>query len=113
MVSKNLPSEYAGDLSVTEAWALLVAEPTAQLLDVRTHAEWRFVGAPELSGIGRKIHFVEWQTFPAMTQNPDFVTKAGEALGSDKKAPVLFLCRSGGRSQAAAAAMPKDSKCEV
>lgn len=107
MVSKELSSGYAGDLSVAEAWSLLVVDQTSQLVDVRTHAEWRFVGAPELSGIGRKIHFVEWQTFPAMTQNPDFVTKTSEALGPDKNIPVLFLCRSGGRSQAAAAAMTK------
>ena len=92
---------------MAEAWSLLVVDQTSQLVDVRTHAEWRFVGAPELSGIGRKIHFVEWQTFPAMTQNPDFVTKTSEALGPDKNIPVLFLCRSGGRSQAAAAAMTK------
>ncbi len=105
MVSKDLSSGYAGDLSVTEAWALLVVDQTTQLVDVRSHAEWRFVGAPELSGIGRKIHFVEWQTFPAMTQNPDFVIKTSEALGHDKNIPVLFLCRTGGRSQAAAAAM--------
>lgn len=84
---------------------MLVVDQTAQLVDVRTHAEWRFVGAPELSGIDRKIHFVEWQTFPAMTQNPDFVTKTSEVLGPNKEIPVLFLCRSGGRSQAAAAAM--------
>lgn len=90
---------------MAEAWALLIADRTAQLVDVRTHAEWRFVGAPELSGIGRKIHFVEWYDFPAMAQNLNFVTMVREALGPHKNAPALFLCRSGARSRAAAMAM--------
>ena len=105
MASKNLSSGYAGDLGAAEAWTLLGGERTAQLVDVRTHAEWNFVGTPDLSGLGRKVHFVEWQDFPAMAQNPDFVAKASAALGPDKNAPVLFLCRSGVRSRAAAQAM--------
>ena len=105
MASENLSSEYAGDLGVAEAWTLLGSDKTAQLVDVRTHAEWRFVGAPDLSGIGRTVHFVEWQDFPGMAQNPDFVAKTSAALGPDKNIAVLFLCRSGARSRAAAMAM--------
>jgi rhodanese-related sulfurtransferase len=105
MASKNLSSGYAGDLSATEAWTLLGSDRTAQLVDVRTHAEWSFVGTPDLSGLGRTVHFMEWQDFPAMAQDADFVTKTGAALGPDKNAPVLFLCRSGGRSRSAAIAM--------
>ncbi|HUO97923.1 MAG TPA: rhodanese-like domain-containing protein [Rhizomicrobium sp.] len=96
---------YAGDLSAPDAWELLVREPDAQLIDVRTSAEWMFVGLPEISAIGRPLHRLEWQSFPAMTPNADFVAQAGAALGGNKTAPVLFLCRSGARSRAAAAAM--------
>lgn len=105
MASEKLSSGYAGDLKPADAWTLLGSEPTAQLVDVRTRAEWNFVGRPDLSGLGRQVHFVEWLDFPAGTPDPDFVAKASAALGGDKNAPVLFLCRSGARSRAAATAM--------
>jgi rhodanese-related sulfurtransferase len=105
LASEILSSGYAGDLSVAEVWSLLGSDQTAQLVDVRSHAEWRFVGAPDLSGLGRTVHFVEWQDFPGMAWNPDFVAQAGAALGPDKNIAVLSLCRSGGRSRAAAIAM--------
>jgi rhodanese-related sulfurtransferase len=105
MVSENLSSGYAGDLYAADAWTLLSGDQEAQLVDVRTMAEWSFVGLPDLSGIGRKVHCVEWQVFPSMAQNPSFLAQAAAALGGRKDAPVLFLCRSGGRSRAAAQAM--------
>ena len=105
MASKNLSSGYAGDINPAEAWTLLGSERTACFVDVRTQAEWNFVGTPDLSGTGRQVHFVEWQDFPAGTPDPNFVARASAALGPDKNAPVLFLCRSGGRSRSAAIAM--------
>ena len=105
MVSEVQPEGYAGDLSATEAWALLSRDAAAQFVDVRTTAEWNFVGVPDLSGIGRKVHCLEWQSFPTMAQNPQFVAQARSALGGRTDVPVLFLCRTGGRSRAAAVAM--------
>jgi rhodanese-related sulfurtransferase len=102
MTTTSPASDYAGDLSVTEAWALLETEPGARLVDVRTRAEWSFVGVPDLAPLGREVELVEWQTFPSMQVNPGFVS---DAAGSDKTAPVLFLCRSGARSRSAAIAM--------
>jgi rhodanese-related sulfurtransferase len=99
---------YAGDVLPGEAWELLERNPKAQLVDVRTRAEWAFVGVPELSGLGRDLHRVEWQMFPDMSLNPDFVRIVSAHLqnsGADAEAPVLFLCRSGARSRAAAMAM--------
>jgi rhodanese-related sulfurtransferase len=96
---------YAGDLNPREAWDLLSRDPEARLVDVRTAAEWSFVGTPDLAPIGRKAHCLEWQSFPAMTPNPNFAAEARAALGENKDAAVLFLCRSGGRSRAAAIAM--------
>ncbi len=97
-------SQYAGDISATEAWARLKADPKAQLVDVRTAAEWNFVGLPDLSTLGRQVHCVEWQSFPSGARNPGFVIEASQALG-DRNAPVLLLCRSGARSRAAAIAL--------
>ncbi|HUO88696.1 MAG TPA: rhodanese-like domain-containing protein [Rhizomicrobium sp.] len=105
MSSPTPPSSYAGDLSVQDSWALLQSDPRAQLIDVRTQAEWSFVGIPDLSGLGREVHLVEWQTFPAMQLNSAFAGEAARAAGPDKSAPVLFLCRSGARSRSAAIAL--------
>jgi len=105
MGSENTSLGYAGDLSATDAWALLCGDPAVQLVDVRTRAEWSFVGLPDLAGIGRQVHCVEWQSYPTMAQNPSFVAHAESTLGGRKDAPVLLLCRSGARSRSAAMAM--------
>jgi rhodanese-related sulfurtransferase len=98
--------DYAGDISATEAWEKLTADPRAQLVDVRTMAEWNFVGLPDLSGLGRRVHCVEWQSFPSGAPNSGFVAEAAGAL-PEKTAPVLLLCRSGARSRAAAIALTR------
>lgn len=95
---------YAGDVDPTEAWKILSDSEKAALVDVRSEAEWNFVGTPDLSSIGKRPLLLQWQIFPTMMQNPDFVT-ALAATVPDKDAPLLFLCRSGARSRAAAAAM--------
>ena len=102
----NPSADYAGDLSAQEAWALLEREPKAQLVDVRTQAEWNFVGLPDLSSLGREAALIEWQMFPTMQVNPDFVAQSAGAQ-DDKAAPVLFLCRSGARSRSAAIALTR------
>lgn len=102
MATANPSTAYAGDLSPREAWDLLRREPDAQLVDVRTAAEWKFVGTPDLSPIGRKLHCLEWRCFPAMTPNPGFLAQLRAALSGKTDASVLLLCRSGGRSREAA-----------
>ena len=96
--------DYAGDISATEAWDRLLNDPKAQLLDVRTVAEWNFVGLPDLSALGRRVHCVEWQSFPTGAQNPGFVVDAAQVL-DDASAQVMVICRSGARSRAAAIAL--------
>jgi len=51
---------YAGDITPQQAWDLLNDDPEAVLVDCRTSAEWRFVGVPDLSGLGRDVVYVEW-----------------------------------------------------
>lgn len=106
MSTDHSSTDYAGDLSVQDAWALLRSDPSARLIDVRTSAEWNFVGIPDLAELGREPGLVEWQMYPSMQVNPAFVEQA-EKTGGDKAAPVLMLCRSGGRSRAAAIALTK------
>ncbi|MFV0285156.1 MAG: rhodanese-like domain-containing protein, partial [Demequina sp.] len=64
---------YAGDLTPTEAWELLTSNPDARLVDVRTEAEWRFVGLPDTSATGKDPILVEWASYPAMQRNEAFV----------------------------------------
>ena len=78
--------DYAGDISATEAWERLKADPKAQLVDVRTMAEWNFVGLPDLSALGRQVHCIEWQSFPTGARNPGFVAEAGQALARQGRA---------------------------
>lgn len=99
---------YAGDISAAEAWDRLQSDPKAQLIDVRTVAEWNFVGLPDLQNLGRRVHCIEWQGFPNGAQNTGFTAEAVQALtatGAAKSDPVLLLCRSGARSRAAAIAL--------
>ena len=103
-VGRPAQAGYAGDLSATDAWALLQHEPKAFLIDVRTAPEWSFVGVADLSALGKKPVLVPWQTFPTMDVNPSFEAELAQA-GVAKDAPVVFMCRSGGRSKAAAVAM--------
>lgn len=110
MGAANPDADYAGDIECTNAWALMAADRGAQLVDVRTVAEWNFVGLPDVSGLDRQPLTVEWQMYPSMTVNPAFVSQTTERLrdaGAGPNTAVLFLCRSGARSRAAAIAMTK------
>ena len=95
---------YAGDVTPTEAWEILNTRSEAVLIDVRTPAEWAYVGLPDLSAVGKQPLLVPWALFPSMTVNPDFGSEVESAV-ADRDAPLVFICRSGGRSRAAAIAM--------
>ena len=95
---------YAGDVDVIMAWEAVKSVPNSVLVDVRTAAEWNFVGVPDLSSIEKQPVLVEWQVFPTMDVNGAFVDSVAEAT-PDKSAPIYFLCRSGARSKSAAIAM--------
>lgn len=99
---------YAGDVTPEEAWTTLAADPAAALVDVRTVAEWSFVGVPDLGSLSKAPLFQEWQRFPTMQVDGGFADRVAEALGAagaGPETPIYFLCRSGARSQAAAAAL--------
>lgn len=97
-------ADYAGDVSVNDAWEMLANEPGAALVDVRTRPEWQFVGVPDLGSVGKRPAFISWQAWPGMEPNEDFVEQV-KAAGHSPELPILFLCRSGARSRAAAMAM--------
>ena len=101
---------YAGDITPQEAWKILNDDPQAVLVDCRTDAEWRFVGVPDLTDLGRDVVYVEWNRTDG-SRNESFVDdllSAGVEPGVGPHArrgrPVVFLCRSGNRSIGAAKA---------
>jgi hypothetical protein len=50
-------------VDVEATWNGLTSSPRSQLVDVRTRAEWTYVGIPDLEPIGKRAVLVEWQTF--------------------------------------------------
>jgi rhodanese-related sulfurtransferase len=107
-MSRSPAGSFAGNVSAAEAWEGLSSEPQSMLIDVRTKAEWGYVGIPDLSAIGKETLLVEWQSFPAMAVNRDFAEVLAAELGRRGVGPetaLYFICRSGVRSLAAAEAM--------
>jgi rhodanese-related sulfurtransferase len=92
VLEKN-PAETYQDLSET---------PGAALVDVRTRAEWSYVGAADLTGLGKRLLLVEWQGFPDMEVNHAFADQLMAEIGGEPVRRLYFICRSGVRSRRAA-----------
>lgn len=86
---------YAGALTPREAHEIWQSAPGAKLVDVRTRAEWDYVG--RIPGATE----IEILTYPGNRPNPAFVQELAQQV--DKEAVVMFICRSGARSHNAAA----------
>lgn len=98
MADENVEG-YAGNLTPEEAWEIMKSEENAVLIDVRSGAEWAYVGMVDLSSLGKQDVKIEWKAFSngVMAENPNFVAEVTAAC-PDKAAKVLSLCRSGVRS---------------
>ena len=90
--ARKMGLPYAGALLPAEAHALMQAG--ARLVDVRTKPELLYVG--RVPGAAA----VEWQSYPGNRENPEFIAELAAIVRKDE--PVMFLCRSGARSHAAA-----------
>ena len=95
--SQAMRLPYAGALLPAEAYALMQQIPASKLVDVRTQAEWEYVGHVPESVL------IEWNTYPSGQRNPGFLGEL-QAQVPKTDAPVMFLCRSGARSHHAAQA---------
>ena len=84
---------YAGDVTPQQAWQWVQAGQ-AVLVDVRSDAERDWVG--QVPGAAA----VAWKQWPGMAMNPDFDAQIRAAVPAGT--PAVLLCRSGGRSIAAA-----------
>ncbi|KAF0813979.1 Thiosulfate sulfurtransferase GlpE [Andreprevotia sp. IGB-42] len=101
----ELQLPYSGAVTPREAQALLGELPNARLVDVRTQAEWQFVGTVPGSVL------LEWKRFPGMQANPDFLSQLTQQV--DPQHVVLFMCRSGARSNDAATLAAQNGYSEV
>lgn len=94
----------AGEITPTQAWARLSEDSRAWLIDVRTQAEWVYVGLPDLASLEKQPVLLSWQLFPTMARNEAFAEQlAAQGVRTDDT--LLFICRSGVRSRAAAELM--------
>ena len=86
----------------------LMAEPNSVLLDVRTKEEWDTIGKPDGEKIGLKTYFLSIQFGNERIFNENFVQEFKNLnIGQDHE--ILAICRSGGRSQAAAELLTREN----
>ena len=93
--ARALERPYRGELTPQEASAVRDLAPGAKIVDVRTRAEWDWVGR-----VPAAVE-IEWNQYPGGVRNPNFVAELKRQV--DPEALVMFLCRSGVRSIGAAA----------
>ena len=104
----HMDKNAVDEVDVALAWNVLQANSRAQLIDVRTRAEWTYVGIPDLGPLGRRTVLIEWQTFPDQSVDLRFAERLAnelQALGVQVDDDLFFICRSGSRSLAAAKVM--------
>ncbi len=92
--ARQMGLTYAGALTPREAFEIWQEVKGAQLVDVRTRAEFDWVG--RVPGALE----IEFSLYPGNLRNSEFLPQLEGA--ADKHAPVMFVCRSGGRSHHAA-----------
>ncbi len=93
-----------------DAYQILQNNQNSILIDVRTNFEWETVGIVDYLSFCNPALFISWQNYPDMQIDPDFLVKLesslNEKLSSIKNyknsADLIFLCRTGIRSNAAA-----------
>lgn len=94
--ARDMALAYEGALTPSETWEVLRHAPGARLIDIRSRAELDWVGR-----IPDAIE-IEWQTYPDKQLNPHFMVELKHAVNPESL--LLFICRSGGRSNNAAKA---------
>lgn len=92
--AQEMKLPYAGALTPGEAYEVWQLAPGAKLVDVRTRAEWDWVG--RVPGALE----IEWMSYPGNQANPHFLSQFRREV--DPEALVMFMCRSGARSDKAA-----------
>ncbi len=101
---RELGIPYAGALTPQEAYEVWQLAPGAKLVDVRTRAEWDWVGR-----IPSAIE-IEWLSYPDNKPNSNFLPQLKQQV--DREALLMFICRSGARSHNAAALASQETRAD-
>ncbi|MDR2032724.1 MAG: rhodanese-like domain-containing protein [Azoarcus sp.] len=86
----ELELPYQGALTPAEAYQVWQLAPGSKLIDIRTHAELEWVGR-----IPGTID-IEWEQWPSGQVNNRFMMQLRQQVSPE--ALVMFICRSGRRS---------------
>lgn len=97
-----LSASIVDELAPQETYDQLSKSESAALIDVRTRAEWSFVGVPDVQELGTALWLVEWVSFPTMAPNMQFMDELTAQAGGSLPERLFFICRSGARSMMAA-----------
>ena len=95
-------------LAAKDIKSYLMVEPDSVLLDVRTNEEWEKIGKPEGEKIGLKTYFLSIQFGKERVYNENFLQEF-KNLNISQDHEILTMCRSGGRSQAAAELLTREN----
>ena len=98
---RELGPPQIGALTPQDAYQVRQLAPGAKLGDVRTRAEWDWVGR-----IPGAIE-IEWQSYPENRPNNHFLPQLKQQV--DPEALLMFICRSGARSHNAAALVSRET----
>jgi rhodanese-related sulfurtransferase len=94
----------------SHAYYLAASNPNVYILDVRTAAEWEWVGHPGQNKLGEgselagKVVHIPYQIDHQGTRivNPSFLTDVREIFDGNPEVVLILMCRSGQRSLAGA-----------
>lgn len=95
-------SDEIKQISSKEAFEEIKSNLGALLIDVRSELEWKKIGIPDLGDLNENLVLLELQSMPLMEYNQNFLVELEEVLNDKNVNNVMFICKAGVRSQAAA-----------
>ncbi len=93
VVTISLSSQTIKEISAEEGYQML-EQPFTYLVDVRTIAEYVFVGHPEMASNTPLLFWSEMEQ--KFTPNKNFIQNINSRF--EEEDVLIFICRSGGRS---------------
>lgn len=97
------------NITPSDAYSIMMSNPNAYMLDVRTSEEWIWVGhpGPDKTGVGSQLKGRVFNIAYKINykgkfiDNPSFLTDVAEKFKNKPNALIIIICRSGIRSLAA------------
>ena len=113
MLCLAVPAIAYDDVMPTDAYTMATTDQTVFILDVRTVAEWTWVGHPGVNKSdagadleGKVINAsVMVEILNELVENPFFIKSVKKMFPDKENVTLITMCRSGGRSITAAKAL--------